>query len=76
MFSPTQIQKHMNVVSVKNEPLGMVDHVLGSTLKLARDVVGQHHYVPLTWIDRVDEVVHLKRTAADIERMWAGEKFE
>lgn len=76
MFSPTQIQKHMSVVSAHNEPLGIVDHVLGSTLKLARDVVGQHHYVPLTWIDHIDDAVHLTRSAADVERMWAGEQFE
>ena len=76
MIHPTQIQKHMDVVSSKNEPLGMVDHILGSNVKLARDVVGQHHFVPLTWIARIDDKIHLALTAEDVERLWAGERFE
>jgi hypothetical protein len=76
MISPAKIQKHMDVVSSKSEPLGMVDHVAGTDLKLARDVVGQHHFVPLTWIDYIDEKIHLKRPAKDVERLWAGESFE
>jgi hypothetical protein len=76
MTSPARIQKHMDVVSSKSEPLGMVDHIDGSTLKLARDVVGQHHFVPLTWVDFIDEKIHLKRSAAEVERLWAGERFE
>lgn len=74
--SPTKIQKHMDVVSSKHEPLGVVDHVAGTDLKLSRDVVGQHHFVPLTWIDYIDEKIHLKRSAKDVERLWAGESFE
>ena len=76
MINPAKIQKHMNVVSVENEPLGMVDHILGSNLKLARDVVGQHHFVPLTWIDHIDDKIHLALRADDVQRMWAGEHFE
>ena len=30
MISPSKIQKHMDVVSSKSEPLGMVDHVAGT----------------------------------------------
>ena len=76
MINPTQIQKHMDVVSSQDEPLGMVDHILGSNLKLARDVVGQHHFVPISWIERIDDKIHLARTANDVERLWANEKFE
>jgi hypothetical protein len=76
MINPTRIQKHMDVVSSKNEPLGMVDHILGANLKLARDVVGQHHYVPMSWIDHIDDKVHLALTANDVERLWAHERFE
>jgi hypothetical protein len=76
MTNPARIQKHMDVVSSKSEPLGIVDHLDGSTLKLSRDVVGQHHFVPLTWVDYIDEKIHLKRTAKEVERLWAGESFE
>ena len=30
--------------------LGSVDHVQGSAVKLVRDVLGQHHFVPIVWI--------------------------
>lgn len=76
MTNPAKIQKHMDVVSSQSEPLGVVDHVAGTDLKLARDVVGQHHYVPLAWIDYIDDKIHLKRSANDVERLWAGERFE
>jgi hypothetical protein len=76
MINPTQIQKHMPVVSVNDERLGVVDHILGSNLKLARDIVGQHHFVPLAWIDRIDEQIHLTRSTDEVERLWAGERFE
>ena len=76
MINPEQIQKHMDVVSLNNEPLGSVDHVSGRDLKLARDVVGQHHFVPLAWIDRIDEKIHLTRSTKEVQRLWAGESFE
>ena len=76
MINPAQIQKHMDVVSLNNEPLGSVDHVSGRDLKLARDVVGQHHFVPLAWIDRIDEKIHLTRSTKEVQRLWAGESFE
>jgi hypothetical protein len=76
MVNPTQIQKHMQVVSSHNEPLGTVDHLLGSNVKLTRDAVGQHHFVPLGWIHHVDDQIHLAFTAADVTRMWAAEHFE
>jgi hypothetical protein len=76
MINPTQIQKHMDVVSSQNEPLGSVDHVQGSAVKLVRDVLGQHHFVPITWIESIDDKIHLKRSAEEVERLWAGEPFQ
>jgi hypothetical protein len=76
MVNPTQIQKHMDVVSSRNEPIGSVDHIQGSAVKLVRDVLGQHHLVPLAWIDRIDEKIHLKRSAREVQRLWTGEPFQ
>lgn len=75
MINPSQIQKHMHVLSSGNELLGAVDRVSGPNLKLKRDAVGQHHFVPLAWIDHVDDNVHLTRSARDVERLWTGEPF-
>jgi hypothetical protein len=76
MINPTQIQKHMDVVSSRNEPLGSVDHVQGSSVKLVRDAVGQHHLVPIAWIESIDDKIHLTRSAEEVERLWAGEPFQ
>jgi len=75
MINPSQIQKHMTVVSSRNEPLGSVDHIQGSSVKLVRDVLGQHHFVPISWIERIDDKIHLKRSAQEVERLWTGEPF-
>ena len=76
MINPSQIQKHMDVVSSRNEPLGSVDHIQGSSVKLVRDVLGQHHFVPIAWIASIDNKIHLTRSAEEVERLWAGETFQ
>ena len=76
MVNPAHIQKHMDVVALNNEPLGMVDHIDGRDLKLSRDIVGQHHFVPLTWIHHIDDKIHLSRSAEEVARLWSGESFE
>ena len=52
MISPSKIQKHMDVVSSKSEPLGMVDR------RGRRAQAGAR---------RIDEKIHLKRPAQDVE---------
>ncbi|HKY36451.1 MAG TPA: DUF2171 domain-containing protein [Polyangiaceae bacterium] len=76
MINPSQIQRHMDVVSSRNEPLGSVDHIQGSSVKLVRDVLGQHHLVPIAWIESIDDKIHLTRSAEEVERLWAGEPFQ
>jgi hypothetical protein len=76
MINPSHIQKHMDVVSSRDEPLGSVDHVQGSSVKLVRDVLGQHHLVPIGWIERIDDKIHLTHSAEEVERLWAGEPFQ
>lgn len=71
-----QITKHMDVVSSTNDHLGRVDHVEGDRLKLARDALGQHHLIPLRWVARIDDKVHLSHSTKDVERLWAGEDFQ
>jgi hypothetical protein len=31
---------------------------------------GRHHLLPLSWVERVDEHVHLTATAADVRGYW------
>jgi hypothetical protein len=72
-MSPTQIQRHMDVVSSSDEPLGIVDHILGSNLQLAKTQTGRHGFVPFSWIAHIDDKIHLARSAAEVEGLWDTE---
>lgn len=50
--------EHMQVKDVNGEHVGTVDHVEGEQLKLTRtdSPDGQHHYVPLSQVESMDEV--------------------
>ena len=50
--------EHMQVKDVNGEHVGTVDHVEGDQLKLTRtdSPDGQHHYVPLSQVESMDEV--------------------
>jgi hypothetical protein len=49
---------HMQVKDVNGEHVGTVDHLEGDRLKLTRtdSPDGQHHYVPLSQVESMDEV--------------------
>ncbi len=51
----------MDVIGSCCSKVGVVDHVEGAALKLTRKDSrdGQHHYVPLSRVAKVDEHVHL-----------------
>jgi hypothetical protein len=66
------IKEHMPVVGSDNGQIAVVDHLEGTDIiKLAKDSEGQHHYIPLTWVDSVDDKVHVDRTADQIMREWS-----
>ncbi|WP_194165177.1 DUF2171 domain-containing protein [Deinococcus terrestris] len=50
--------EHMQVKDVNGEHVGTVDHVEGDQLKLTRtdSPDGQHHYVPLSQVESMDDV--------------------
>lgn len=56
------IQERMDVIASCGSKVGVVDHVEGAALKLTRrdSADGQHHFVPLSDVAKVDEHVHLK----------------
>jgi hypothetical protein len=42
-------------------------------VKLARhdpEAGGEHHFIPLAWIERVDNRVHLKQSGAEARARW------
>ena len=77
MVQATDIKEHMEVRSSDGLHVGTVDHMEGSDqIKLTRNdpaAHGQHHLVPLAWVDHVDEHVHLGASPADMRGHWEQE---
>ncbi len=61
------IAERMDVIASCGSKVGVVDHVEGSALKLTRkdSADGQHHYVPLKCVAKVDAHVHLKMNSKE-----------
>lgn len=75
MIDPSTIKKDMPVIASDGERVGEVDGVEGGDhIKLKRTMSpdGQHHFVALSDVARIDQHVHLKRTAADLRSGWVN----
>lgn len=67
-----QIREHMPVVGSDTKEVGLVDHLdEGETIKLTKDEKGRHHWIPLVWVIRVDEHVHLDRPGTQVRQEWS-----
>lgn len=66
------IKEHMDVLASDGALVGTVDHVQGNEIKLTKsaDKSGQHHFIPLDWVARVDKHVHLSKAANDVKAKW------
>lgn len=74
MVDATLIKEHMEVVGSDGGHVGRVDHVHGDTIELAKlDFAGgfKHHMIPVSWVDHVDEHVHLNVTEDDAKARWS-----
>jgi hypothetical protein len=69
------IRPHMAVISSCGCTVGKVDHVEGSAIKLTRNDSpdGQHHFIPRSWVARVDEHVHLSKNATETKQGWKAD---
>ena len=70
--SPADITEHMNVVASCGTVIGKVDHVEGDTIKLTRkdSADGQHHRIPLSWVAKVHDHIHLNKDHKEVESQW------
>ena len=52
--------------------LGKVDHVQGDMIKLTKNDSpdGQHHLIPLAWVAKVHDHVHLNKNCGEAKREW------
>ena len=73
MMDATQITEHMEVVGSDGKHVGRVDHVDGTEIELAKlDLAGgfKHHLIPLSWVEQVDDKVHLSLTEDAAKAQW------
>ena len=74
MVAPTMIKEHMEVLGVDGVHVGTVDQLEGrDQVKLTKDdpdAGGEHHFIPLAWVDHVDSTVHLKQSGAEAKARW------
>ncbi|HEY0148054.1 MAG TPA: DUF2171 domain-containing protein [Allosphingosinicella sp.] len=66
MVDASSIQPHMEVRGADGSHFGTVDGVEGDRIKLTRkdSPDGEHHYLDLGSVERVDEHVHLASGAS------------
>lgn len=66
------VAERMDVIGSCGNKLGVVDHVEGGQIKLTRKDSddGQHHLIPMSWVDHVDSHVHLNKNCGEAKREW------
>jgi len=74
MFKKADIKEHMEVLGSDGQHVGTVDYLEGpSDIKLTKSDPksgGQHHLIPLAWVDHVDQHVHLNRSSKEAQTQW------
>jgi hypothetical protein len=66
------IKDHMSVYASCGKFVGKVDHVEGDRVKLTKNDSpdGMHHYIPLTWVAKVHDHIHLSKNSQEVENQW------
>ena len=73
MHDTTAIREHMEVLGSDGGHVGKVDKIQGSDIELAKFDLGaglKHHLIPVSWVERVDDHVHLNLTKDDAKARW------
>ena len=75
MENIADIKPHMPVVCSEGGQFAVVDHMASDnrTIKLAKDDSGQHHYIPVSWVTKIDNAVHIDRPGDRAKREWSSE---
>jgi hypothetical protein len=74
MIDSSKITEHMDVVGSDGKHVGRVDHVKGAEIELAKldlQAMGKHHMIPLSWVEYVDDQVHLSLDREEAENRWS-----
>src|SRR4051812_13161395 len=78
MADTSKIKEHMDVISSDRKTVGQVDHLEGTDkIKLTKQSSpdGQHHhFIPVSWVDHVDQHVHSTSQARTSPRTGSTDK--
>ena len=72
-----EAKEHQEVVGSDGAHVGTVDHVRGDRILLTKtdkDAAGHHHSIPSSWIQTVDDKVHISKTAEQAHQAWRDEE--
>jgi len=66
------IRERMDVIASCGKKVGVVDHLEAGTIKLTRNDSPDnlHHYLPTSWVSKVDSRVHLNKNSSETELGW------
>lgn len=71
-----EIKEHMEVIGSDGEHVGTVDHLEGeAAIKLTKSdpaANGEHHFIPVDWVDHVDQHVHLNVSSGQAFQQWTA----
>ena len=75
MTNMSEVQADMEVLGSDGKHVGKVDHMDGAdVIKLARQdskADGEHHWIPLAWVDSVEgDKLKLRLSADDAMEQW------
>jgi len=71
MINANEIKPGTPVCGSNGPQFAIVDHIEGTDqIKLRKDGDGQHHYIPLSWVAKVDDKIHLDRPSDRAMREW------
>jgi hypothetical protein len=76
MTNASTIREHMKVVGSCGNELGTVDHLDGNSIKLTRNdpkANGQHHWIPIDWVESVGQEVRLNKNCGEATRDWQSQ---
>ncbi len=76
MIEASMIHEHMDVVGSDGKHVGRVDQIKDGEIELAKlDLAtkGKHRLIPMSWVDFVDDKVHLSLGHDEAERRWMTE---
>jgi hypothetical protein len=69
-----QIKAEMPVVCSEDGQFAVVDHMEGQdSIKLKKDKLGKHHFIPVNWVTMVDSKVHIDRPGTQAMQEWRTE---